>query len=384
MPTAPDAEPKAKTDYTPMRKNVYSTGSEVASRELLFVGFTGDFDAHILNFPYDNEAYAFEVINEPFRALQWLEGRVRSLESFQLPYTVFINLKWLLEDRFALVSQLAQHPELCHVPIIALSGPKDKIDRDDLIKNGVDDCYTVPVEWVLLEKRLEFLNQYKPQIVGAGIALRKEVYGVPLPFGKRFFDVLCASFGLALTLPIWLPVALAIRIESRGPIVYRSKRVGAGYRVFDFLKFRSMYVNADQQLAQLQHLNQYEEESDSPVFVKISNDPRITRVGRFIRKYSIDELPQLINVLKGDMSIVGNRPLPLYEAATLTRKEWSKRFMAPAGITGLWQVTKRGHKSMSAEERIALDVQYAENYCAMDDLRIIFKTFTAFVQKDNV
>ncbi len=368
-----------------MRKNVYSTGSDVASRELLFIGFSGDFDAHILNFPYDDEAYAFDVVNQPFQALQWLENRVRSLESFQLPFAVLINLQWLYEDRFALVHQLAQHPDLCHVPVIALANAGDSVHRLTLIDNGVDDCYTIPVEWVLLEKRLEFLNQYKPKLRETTSKLRAEAYGVPVPVGKRMFDVLAASFGIVLTSPIWLAVVIAIRLESKGPIVYRSKRVGAGYRVFDFLKFRSMRVGADTQLNQIQHLNQYDgDEELAPVFVKIANDPRVTRVGRFIRKYSIDELPQLINVLKGDMSIVGNRPLPLYEAATLTRSEWSKRFMAPAGITGLWQVTKRGQSNMSAEERIALDVQYAENYCSMSDLRIIIKTFTAFVQKENV
>ena len=120
-------------------------------------------------------------------------------------------------------------------------------------------------------------------------------------------------------------------------------------------------------------------------FFKMENDPRVTRVGRIIRKYSIDELPQLFNVLKGDMSIVGNRPLPLYEAELLTSDAYIDRFMAPSGLTGLWQVEKRGGAGkMSAEERKQLDIKYAQEFCFRLDMKILLKTFTAFVQKENV
>lgn len=120
-------------------------------------------------------------------------------------------------------------------------------------------------------------------------------------------------------------------------------------------------------------------------FVKIENDPRVTRVGRIIRKYSIDELPQLINVLKGDMSIIGNRPLPLYEAELLTSDDAIDRFMGPSGLTGLWQVEKRGDSGrMSAEERKQLDIKYAKEFSFTLDMKILLKTFTAFIQKENV
>ena len=119
--------------------------------------------------------------------------------------------------------------------------------------------------------------------------------------------------------------------------------------------------------------------------MKLENDPRITKVGHFIRKYSIDELPQLFNILKGDMSIVGNRPLPLYEAELLTKDDYIDRFMAPAGLTGLWQVEKRGDAGkLSAEERKQLDIKYAQNYSFWMDIKIILKTITAFIQKENV
>ena len=120
-------------------------------------------------------------------------------------------------------------------------------------------------------------------------------------------------------------------------------------------------------------------------FVKLENDPRITKIGRIIRKYSIDELPQLINILKGDMSIVGNRPLPLYEAELLTSDEHIDRFMGPAGLTGLWQVEKRGEAGkLSAEERKQLDIKYAKTFSFWLDIKIILKTVTAFIQKENV
>ena len=123
----------------------------------------------------------------------------------------------------------------------------------------------------------------------------------------------------------------------------------------------------------------------SSTFIKIKDDPRITRVGKFIRNTSIDELPQLINVLKGDMSIVGNRPLPLYEAEMLTSDDWSERFMGPAGITGLWQVEQRGKKGkMSEEERKALDNQYAKTYSFWGDIKLILRTIPALFQKENV
>ncbi|MFM9909767.1 MAG: sugar transferase [Chitinophagaceae bacterium] len=201
---------------------------------------------------------------------------------------------------------------------------------------------------------------------------------------KRIFDITVSFLLLLVSSPFLLMIALAIKIESRGPIFYISKRAGKGYKIFDFFKFRTMYTGADLNRKDFLHLNQYNSNSaDAPVFFKINNDPRITKVGLFLRNTSLDELPQFVNVLKGDMSLVGNRPLPLYEAAALTTDEWAMRFMAPAGITGLWQIKKRGQDDMSTEERLSLDINYAEKYSFMYDLWIMANTPSALIQKTN-
>jgi lipopolysaccharide/colanic/teichoic acid biosynthesis glycosyltransferase len=368
-----------------MSLNVYRPDRSIATRELLFVGFEGDFNANIRNFPYRSEAYDYTIFDNAFSAFRWLEARVERIETFQPPYAIFCQLDWLMDNHYQFASQLAIHPDLCFVPLVALTEKGKPANKTALAENGVDDCYTVPVEWGMLEKRLDFLNQFKSKILEGVSQAQREAFKLKIPLNKRIFDVVGASLGILFSAWIWLPIALAIWLESKGPVIYRSKRVGFGYQVFDFFKFRSMYADADRRLHEFNHLNQYgPSENNAPVFVKIVRDPRVTRVGRFIRKYSIDELPQFINVLRGDMSLVGNRPLPLYEAETLTRDEWCTRFLAPAGITGLWQVTKRGQADMTTEARIALDIAYAQNYSVRADLEIALKTFTAFIQKEDV
>ena len=258
--------------------------------------------------------------------------------------------------------------------------------------------------------------------------VKEAAYEYKVPFSKRLFDIVISSMALLALSPVFLLAALAIRLESKGKVLYYSLRVGTGYKIFKFYKFRSMFTNADQKLSQLKHLNQYAKPGDEKAiptnlqceecqrlnksctmpmyadnkvwcektyainqlaadggaFVKIKDDPRITRIGKFIRNSSIDELPQLWNVLKGDMSIVGNRPLPLYEAEKLTTDDYALRFMAPAGITGLWQVSKRGKGEMSEKERIGLDNDYAKSFGLMFDIKLILKTIPALFQKENV
>ncbi|RYE51821.1 MAG: sugar transferase, partial [Sphingobacteriales bacterium] len=201
---------------------------------------------------------------------------------------------------------------------------------------------------------------------------------------KRVIDIAFSASLLLLLFPLFILVAIAIKLDSKGPVIYSSLRAGRGFKIFKFYKFRTMVVDADKKIEEFAHLNQYgDEEQGNAKFLKFANDPRITRLGRILRNTSIDELPQLFNVLIGDMSLVGNRPLPLYEASTLTTNEHVERFMAPAGITGLWQIKKRGKAEMSVEERISLDIYYARKYNVVYDLWIVAYTPAALFQKSN-
>lgn len=279
-----------------------------------------------------------------------------------------------------------------------------------------------------VQPQLEDLAGYKEATIAADLAVK--TYSLRFPITKRIFDTLFAAAVLLCLTPVFLLLAALIKMESKGPVFYYSYRVGTGYRIFKFWKFRSMRQDADQLLASMKGLNQYQpvvaeqnkqaisslcdtcrasrtvcqqqlidsegelicerrhkltkKAEEGAAFIKITNDPRITRIGKFIRNTSIDELPQLFNVLCGDMSIVGNRPLPLYEAEKITTDQFAARFIAPAGITGLWQVSKRGKGDMSEEERKMLDVEYANNYSFVNDIRIVLKTVPALFQKENV
>jgi lipopolysaccharide/colanic/teichoic acid biosynthesis glycosyltransferase len=255
---------------------------------------------------------------------------------------------------FALIDKIKKNPMLHGLLIVLLAKSNNPEWKKKARNLRVNDMYTYPVPVNNLRERLNFLIKFKLIRPKLSELLNHVDVTYKMPLFKRLFDIASASFALLLAAPIMLIVAIAVRLESKGPIIYRSKRVGTGYKVFDFYKFRSMRTDADKVLAQLSDLNQYAAEeagTNKAAFVKIKNDPRITKVGNFIRNTSLDELPQLFNILMGDMSLVGNRPLPLYEAEMLTSNEWSMRFLGPAGLTGLWQVSKRGKEDMSERER---------------------------------
>lgn len=326
----------------------------------------------------------------------------------------------------------ALHQTFPRIYIMAVS---EKIPIDShraLLHAGVNNVLTPKATKQTIKDINRFLEMRKEQkLEEFRLSHKRPVNIFIMPLWKRAFDIIFASTAILCLSPLLIATALAIRLESKGKVIYKSRRVGSNYEIFDFLKFRSMYTNADKRLKELGKLNQYSDGNDEDshrqdidfielnklgtavkeenllisddyiiseedfnrqrakeqenAFVKIENDPRVTKVGRIIRKYSIDELPQLFNILKGDMSVVGNRPLPLYEAEMLTSDTYIERFMAPAGLTGLWQVEKRGGAGkMSAEERKMLDIRYAREFCFMMDVKIIFRTFTAFIQKENV
>ena len=329
-----------------------------------------------------------------------------------------------------------------NVYIILLTDNMTEEERQVYIKCGVNDTINRDASVTVLNKKILFISD-RESILFDDEAPKYKILKFKIPVWKRLFDIFFSGLAIIILSPIFILTAIAIKLESKGPVMFKSKRVGTNYTIFDFLKFRSMYIDAEERLKDLsKDHNQYAEkeeegehktitaplgdeaeqdmldmgmesemmisdeeimligddfvvaESDfnkkkvediNNAFVKIENDPRITKVGKFIRKYSIDELPQLFNILKGDMSIVGNRPLPLYEAEKLTADSSIDRFMAPAGLTGLWQVEERGKGgNMSAEERKQLDITYGQTYNFMLDMKIIFRTLFAFVQKDNV
>ncbi|MFT4847484.1 MAG: lipopolysaccharide/colanic/teichoic acid biosynthesis glycosyltransferase [Sediminicola sp.] len=276
------------------------------------------------------------------------------------------------------------------VPVIIVNNRADKNFKKKVLQFGADDCIRSDFDPEKLNYWIDFLKLFKRLSKEKELDNRQEEE-IKISGSKRIFDILIAGSVLLVLSPIMFLISLIIKLESRGSVFYVSKRAGMGYKVFNFLKFRSMGSGADKELSKLLHLNQYgtgvelkDNNGSNPVFFKIKDDPRITRFGKFLRDTSLDELPQLINVLKGEMSIVGNRPLPLYEAQQLTKDQAALRFMAPAGITGLWQVTKRGKAEMSEEERIALDVSYAKDNSFKKDLNLFFRTFNALVQEERV
>jgi len=183
---------------------------------------------------------------------------------------------------------------------------------------------------------------------------------------KRMLDVVLVSIGLALLSPLLLIIAIAIKLDSKGPVFYASERLGKKGRVFNCLKFRTMTVGADKRCAEMQHMN----ERDGVLF-KISNDPRVTCIGRLLRKYSLDEMPQFFNVLLGEMSLVGPRP-PLASEVRKYKLSHLRRLDVTPGVTGLWQVQAR--QDPSFDSYISLDVAYIENWNLWLDIKIIVRT----------
>lgn len=191
---------------------------------------------------------------------------------------------------------------------------------------------------------------------------------------KRVTDIILASFILVIASPIMLLTAFAIKYSSPGPILFIQTRVGLNKRQFSLYKFRTMVLDAEKRQAEVERLN----EMDGPVF-KVTNDPRVTNIGRWLRKTSIDELPQLFNVLKGDMSLVGPRPLPLRDYNGFDRDWQRKRFSVLPGITCIWQIS--GRNEITFEEWMKMDIEYVENWTPLFDFKILLKTIPAVIMR---
>ena len=237
---------------------------------------------------------------------------------------------------------------------------------------------------------------------------------------KRLLNILCSFFAIIVFLPLMIALYVFIWVSTKENPIYTSTRVGKNWKKFKLYKFRTMNKGADKILLDLESMNSYVRVDDTEkagegkhyflsndllyadnykvregiflseaqkcfagTFIKIENDPRITKIGRFLRRTSFDELPQLFNILKGDMAIVGNRPLSVKEAELLTTDEEGIRFKASAGLTGLWQVDSR-KDDMPPEERIRLDNEYAEKESLAFDVILIFKTVKRVIFGTNV
>jgi exopolysaccharide biosynthesis polyprenyl glycosylphosphotransferase len=217
----------------------------------------------------------------------------------------------------------------------------------------------------------------RPRIDDAGrvmpcVQLRVVADG-PALVVKRAIDIAGAAFALVLFSPLMIAAAVAVKLTSPGPVIYAQERFGLNRRRFRMLKFRTMVQNADRLQAALESKN----EAQGPVF-KIARDPRITPVGRWLRRTSIDELPQLFNVLAGDMSLIGPRPLPLRDVALFTRSADMRRFSVRPGITGLWQVS--GRSTLGFDHWITLDLHYIDHWSLPLDFTILARTIPAVIR----
>ncbi|ULQ58293.1 sugar transferase [Flavihumibacter rivuli] len=380
MPLNLTNNPSTYKRYSVLREVEAAPIVQIHSREFFLIGKnSGNIDL-LVNF-FDG-GYAAENVE---KALNILE-RIASQKKIA-PTVIFIDHALDRSEVTRLRTYLRNSelfkavPLILHVPA-SLAANEDRCSLRQLF----DDVIDLKKADEKLLSRVDFLGKIKKRAIDKEDAFKAEQEAIAAsikanPF-RRSFDILFAFSALVILSPLMLLIALAIKLESRGPVFYISKRAGRGYRIFNFFKFRTMEFGADKQMDQLVHLNEFGSGAGC-VFFKVSNDPRATRLGKFLRKTSLDELPQLINVLIGDMSIVGNRPLPLYEAAMLTTDEWAKRFMAPAGITGLWQIRKNDRHFMNVEERIKLDIEYSQRQNFLLDLWIMAKTPPALIQKSN-
>ena len=236
----------------------------------------------------------------------------------------------------------------------------------------VSEAHRRGVQVRVAPRATELLTQRAQFVPGQGVPLfelRPPAFiGIDW-FLKRAFDLVVSVLVLLVGLPLWLAIAAAVKVTSRGPVLYRDPRIGLGEREFGMLKFRTMYADAAGLQAELEASN----EADGPLF-KMREDPRVTPVGALLRRFSLDEVPQVWNVLRGEMSLVGPRPLPLRDYAQL--EGWHrKRYLVLPGVTGLWQIS--GRSNLGFDDLVRLDFYYLENWSIWLDVSILLKTVPA-------
>jgi exopolysaccharide biosynthesis polyprenyl glycosylphosphotransferase len=306
------------------------------------------------------------------------------------------DLKKQAEWGIKIVGHLDPDPELVgsevnRVPVIGTIG-----NIGECLKNNVVDEVIIAIPRSLLEDaepivqaceeegiKLRFMaDVFKVQLARVSLT---QVGAIPLLtmepvaqddsklFVKRLFDLVVTTLSMPVVLPLMVMIGVAIKLDSPGPVLFIQQRVGLRKHLFPMYKFRSMHVGAEKKLKEIEHLN----EAEGPIF-KMTNDPRITRVGHFIRKTSLDELPQLFNVLRGEMSLVGPRPMSIRDVDLFDRGIERKRFSVKPGITCIWQVS--GRSSLPFHRWLELDLEYIEHWSLWLDLKILLKTIPAVVK----
>jgi len=288
---------------------------------------------------------------------------------------LFLDLgAWKPAD-IAQIKELRKLDKTGKMLVIANARELDAEGRKGMQDNGfLDELVDFRAETALLRDRIDFLARIRSKTVGSyrpskGLREVNMLRGAYLM--KRFFDLLIASSLIILLSPLLALIASAVGIESKGPIFCGVYRAGRGYRVFKLWSFRTMRVGADRMLQSIAHLNTFNNFGHSPHCFPSGQDPRLTKVGRFLRQTGLCKLPSLWNVILGDMSLVGNRPLPLYEASAMTADAWVERFMAPTGLTGLWALAGERHGARSVAEKLKADLSYARSAGLGLDIKII-------------
>jgi exopolysaccharide biosynthesis polyprenyl glycosylphosphotransferase len=299
---------------------------------------------------------------------QALSGEARA----QVDVVGYVSLTPLAENGLRSLGALEDLPEVLareavlEVIIADPDFPQERaVELVDLCHQRGVTVQVAPSTMEILLDRAEFMPGQSVPL----FTLRPPVFeGIDYAL-KRSFDFVVATLGLIVLAPVLLVIATAVKLSSRGPVIYRSVRPGIGGKPFHCFKFRTMREHTDQLQADLESLNE-----QSGALFKIRRDPRLTPVGRFLRRYSLDELPQLVNVVRGEMSLVGPRPLPMRDFEHL--EEWhKKRYLVLPGITGLWQVS--GRAELDFDDLVRLDFLYLERWSVFLDLSILLKTIPA-------
>ena len=317
------------------------------------------------------------VVGHNATALSLVEGMQRSAELYHVMGLVTDETP--AEAGHKVLGRFSDLEAICKAEKVdTLVMAERDLDEAQVLKS-IEVCLRNQVTWTMVPRVHELLVDRTRVDMVDGIPLVGMRCTNIVGFNwmmKRVLDILASSILLLVGAPLMIGVAIAIRLSSKGPIFYVQERVGYRGELFPFIKFRSMHVDNDNAIhrdytRQWITQNKAHSEDKTETVHKIVDDPRIFKVGKFIRRYSIDELPQLFNVFRGDMSLIGPRPALAYEVEVYS--EWHRRrFEAPPGITGLWQVS--GRNRLSFEEMIELDIEYLENWSLWTDIQILFRT----------